>query len=97
MLNFSYHFTNVQDSFSSRSSYQQALKFLVLVIVLVQLIVNFLEYSKVMSYILQYNLNTSGILTCIQTYPITHSYLSLIKSQASVCRIFCICKVILYN
>ena len=50
MLSFSYHFTNVQDSFSSSSSYQQALKFLVLVIVLVQLIVNFLEYSKVMSY-----------------------------------------------
>ena len=97
MLSFSYHFTNVQDSFSSSSSYQQALKFLVLVIVLVQLIVNFLEYSKVMSYILQYNLNTSGIPTCIQTYPITHSYLLLIKSQASVCRIFCICKVILYN
>ena len=97
MLSFSYHFTNVQNSFSSSSSYQQALKFLVLVIVLVQLIVNFLEYSKIRSYILQYNLNTSGILTCIQTYPITHSYLSLIKSQASVCRIFCICKVILYN
>ena len=97
MLSFSYHFANVQDSFSSSSSYQQALKCLVLVIVLVQLIVNILEYSKVMSYILQYNLNTSGILTCIQTYPITHSYLSLIKSQASACRIFCICKVILYN
>ena len=83
--------------FSSSSSYQQALKFLVLVIVLVQLIVNFMEYSKVMSYILQYSLNTSRILTCIQTYTITHLYLSLIKSQASVCRIFCICKVILYN
>ena len=46
MLSFSYHFTNVQDSFSSSSSYQQALKFLVLVIVLVQLIVNFLEYIQ---------------------------------------------------
>ena len=48
MLSFSYHFTNVQDSFSSSSSYQQALKFLVLAIVLVQLIVNFLEYSNVL-------------------------------------------------
>ena len=94
MLSFSYHFTNVQDSFSSSSTYQQALKFLVLVIVLVQLIVTFLEYSKVMSYILQ---NTSGMLTCIQTYPITHSYLFLIKSQASVCRVCCKCKVICYN
>ena len=28
MLSFSYHFTNVQDSFSSSYSYQQTLKFL---------------------------------------------------------------------
>ena len=81
MLSFSYHFTNVQDSFSSSSSYQQALKFLVLVIVLVQLIVNFLQ-CKVMSYILQYNLNTSGIITC--TNLPNHPFISIAHKESSI-------------
>ena len=40
MVSLSYHFTNVQDRFSSSYCYQQVLKFLVLVMVLVLLIVN---------------------------------------------------------
>ena len=80
MISFSYHFTNVQDSFSSSSSYQQALKFLVLVIVLVQLIVNFLEYSKVMSYVQsEYQWNTH-----LYTNLPNHPFISIAHKESSI-------------
>ncbi len=66
MFSLSYHFTNVLVLF-----YQQALKFLVLIIALVLLTVNFLQYSKVVSYIL----NTGGIITC--TILPNHPFISV--------------------
>ena len=81
MLTFSYHFTNVQDSFSSSSSYHQALKFLVLVIVLVQLIVNFLEYSNVLYTSVQseYQWNTH-----LYTNLPNHPFISVAHKESSI-------------
>ena len=57
-------------------------RLLVLVIVLVLLIVNFRQCSKVMSYILQYNLNTSGVIT--YTNLPNHPLISVPHKESSI-------------